>query len=122
MPGRRQRQFADEVGYALEQSAVPAGADSSKRQRTATRLASQFDSELCKQLAQQWSWGLVSAKTVQEIAHSAFRDEKKLLDNVFTQTGRRIARSNTLLKFASVLGGGRLAGRTYCKGLARGTG
>ena len=69
------------------------------------------DSHLCKLLAQQWAWGLISAVQLQKYAAAAYLDEQKLVDShsatsasssSSSLTCSSLTRSTSLAKFVAL--------------------
>jgi len=78
-----------------------------------------LDSELCKFLAKQWSWGFLSAVRVQQLAHAAYDDEHRLLQRLQEHSASshavhaailNMGGSKTLEQFASLGNWGRRRG------------
>ena len=78
-----------------------------------------FDSELCKGLAREWSWGFMRAAKLQRIAQSAYDDEHRLLQRLQDTYSQNpslapiisdIEGSTTLAKFAALGSWGKCPG------------
>ena len=77
--GKRQRQETrDEISSHAEQQDIALA----EQENTALVGLTEFDSHLCKLLAQQWAWGILSAVAVQKYASAALEDAKVLLNRL----------------------------------------
>ena len=103
--GRRQR-LAAVAAAPLDEAAAPLPLPSVKLD------GGKFDSDLSRLLASQWSWGLISATTLQSIAHAAYQDEQRLLQRLSTQVkyGEIVIGSKSLKDFAALGNFGRQPG------------
>ena len=107
--GKRQRQEArDEISSHAEQQDIALA----EQENTALVGLTEFDSHLCKLLAQQWAWGILSAVAVQKYASAALEDAKVLLNRLhvnFTSSSNGPV-SVSLSQFAALGCGGSCPG------------